>query len=364
MVPLRLGLAWCVLCSPFAVGVLAAAQPPQIGVPETKPPAPTSYAFAFDNARWFNVLEWFSEITQTPLCCPFRPAGTFTFVPARAGRGDRRYTLTEIIDIINEAMARQRFVLVRRQALFSIYANDEPFDPSIGKVVSREELFGGGLAKSEPVRFIYRPGNVEVNALVACVKTRLGPAGQAIPDDEANALVLIDTVANLRAVVAKLDNLAALPGTASVSVWCRYCKASAAAEQCKIAVGTPRRPQPTLGQDLSVFADAANVVHVRALAEKVAMARLVLAAADVPRRSLPPTDEPAVLKVYQVPDQQAEAIADALRALYGSLPGVRVSVVGSAQVAGYAPVSLHRHVEALLDGPAPTAMPPRRLPRG
>jgi hypothetical protein len=352
MVYLRLGLACCLLVSPLAVGALGAAQAPQAGVPDTKPQAPATYRFAFLHTLWSEVLEWLANTTELPVVHSWAPKGFFTFIPEKGPRGDKRYTIGEILDVLNESITASKFIFVRGQTSICIVPGDSVLEyPAVCRTVSRDELVSNGLGKTEQMRFVYRPNNIDVNLLLPTVKKGLGPVGQVFTDKQANRLILIDTAANLRAVVARLESMSGFEGAVSLSVWCRYCKAAVAAEKCRMAVGVPRRPWQAPGHDFGVFADvAANVVHLRGPSEKVAMARAVIAAADVPRGSAPPAGELPVLKTYRVPDQQAEAVADALRELYQRSPGVRVVAVGGATVAVYAPVSVQRHVESLLSG--------------
>jgi hypothetical protein len=55
-----------------------------------------------------------------------KPKGNFTFSPQDP---ERQYTLKEVTDIINEGLASQKLVLIRRQVTFFVCPTDEPVDP-------------------------------------------------------------------------------------------------------------------------------------------------------------------------------------------------------------------------------------------
>jgi beta-lactamase regulating signal transducer with metallopeptidase domain len=87
-----------------------------------------TYAVEIRNKPWKAVIEWFSDISglsfaSESLAIP----GTFTFV----GQKGKLYTLTEIIDILNEGLQQQKHVLLRRPRSFSIISSLERIDPTL-----------------------------------------------------------------------------------------------------------------------------------------------------------------------------------------------------------------------------------------
>ena len=49
-----------------------------------------------------------------------KPTGSVTLQPPK----DRKFTMGEVVDLLNEAMIQQRFILVRRQVSFTIPLDD------------------------------------------------------------------------------------------------------------------------------------------------------------------------------------------------------------------------------------------------
>src|SRR5262249_27429211 len=73
------------------------------------------YKFEMRDKPWRQVIEWFSDQSGLNFVGS-PPAGTFTFV-ARQGQ---TYTLTQIVDILNEALQSQRppYLLIRGSRSF------------------------------------------------------------------------------------------------------------------------------------------------------------------------------------------------------------------------------------------------------
>src|SRR6266568_3248626 len=109
-------------------------QDPPPAKPATEAPKPAASTPAKDakiefemrDKRWVDVLEWLSEKTGLRVITTFKPSGTFTFIPPRPpGQPAPRYNVPEIIDILNEALQDQHYMIIRRQASIGIVPVDE-----------------------------------------------------------------------------------------------------------------------------------------------------------------------------------------------------------------------------------------------
>jgi len=180
------------------------------------PSAPT-FEFQFSTAPWGRVLEWLRDISGLALQTPSRPTGSLSFNPPKGPDGKpKKYTVGEIIDVLNEALVQQNFVIIRRQASIALYPADEPLPPESVRSVTIDEL-DGDLAKSEWVRMTLPLQGIQAEVLAPRVKKLMGPFGQAIPFEDANQLILIDNVANLRKVVNTLRGLGTLQSTLTLT---------------------------------------------------------------------------------------------------------------------------------------------------
>lgn len=91
--------------------------------------------FEMDDKRWTDVFEWLSDQTELPVITTFKPPGTFTFI----GPKGARYTIPEIVAIINQALLRQDMILIRREESFALRAIDPSLvhrRPDPGQLVS------------------------------------------------------------------------------------------------------------------------------------------------------------------------------------------------------------------------------------
>jgi tetratricopeptide (TPR) repeat protein len=196
--------------------------------------------FQFSSTPWSQVLDWLKDTTGLPIISPSRPTGSFTFIPPRGIDGNaRKYTVGEIFDILNDSLEDRNFMIIRRMASIMIVAADEPLPLELVKSVSLEDLQGGGsspggfggfgggggfgsvggfggarsassvseLGNREFVRMNLPIQGMAVDSLAPVVKKLMGPFGSVIPLEEANQLILIDSVRNLRNVLQTLRSV-------------------------------------------------------------------------------------------------------------------------------------------------------------
>src|SRR5437879_1315660 len=116
----------------FAVVVLLAAAGLFAGVPAVYPqererqgepasapaakPAPKlpTVTFQMRDKPWNQVLEWLTDNSGVPVITVDKPVGTFTFIAPRGKTSE--YTIPQVIDILNDALVAQKFLLVRRSS--------------------------------------------------------------------------------------------------------------------------------------------------------------------------------------------------------------------------------------------------------
>jgi hypothetical protein len=159
-------------------------------------------AFEFRQVPWARVFEWLSDRTGLPVLSAQKPTGTFTFVSPQPGK---TYTVPEVVDILNEALLGQHFLLVRRERSFTVVPADERIDPTLVPRVRPEELESRG--RTELVSLVVTLKSSAAEDLAPEVKKLLGPFGDVLVLKTANRLVLQDTAGNLRRVYATLLEL-------------------------------------------------------------------------------------------------------------------------------------------------------------
>ncbi|MBV9124315.1 MAG: hypothetical protein JO112_13230, partial [Planctomycetes bacterium] len=212
--------------------------PPRAEVP-VKTAAPTSekrIAFEMRDKPWANVLEWLSDITGLPVIASAKPTGTFNFIAPKG----KTYTIPEIIDILNEGLIAQKYVLIRRSQSFTLVPADEPIDPAIVPRISVDEL--GQRGNTEIVSMVLPLTSLVAEDFAPEVKKMMGPFGQVTTIASANQLVLQDTVGNLRRILKTVRDVEdSEKGQAeSFSYTCEYIKARDAEQIISKLLGDPR----------------------------------------------------------------------------------------------------------------------------
>lgn len=205
--------AWWVL---FA-GVLFAA------APAAEPAAPNgakTIAFEMRNKPWPDVLEWLAEQSGLEVITSHKPTGTVTFIAPKTKV--RKYTIPQVIDILNEQLMSQKLLLVRRTNSFTILSTAGPVDAALLPRVEVGDLPNRG--ETELVTLVLPLNTLVAEEIVPEVKTMLGipaagPAGgpgapaaaaaapsvaSVVPLARSNQLILQGTVAQLKRVIQNL----------------------------------------------------------------------------------------------------------------------------------------------------------------
>ena len=206
--------------------------------------------FEMRDKPWNQVLEQLADWTGIPviLIKDNKPTGTFTYIAPKSG--PKEYTIPQVIDILNQSLEGQNYLLIRRSASFTIVRSDQKIDPALVPRISIDELKQHGETE-------YASIVLPLKALVAEdevkeVDKMMGPFGTAVAMAEANQLVLQDTVGNLKRVVKTLQDYESMEKGQAVTLTykCRYIKAREAEKILKELLGDPEKlyrmtqPQP------------------------------------------------------------------------------------------------------------------------
>jgi type II secretory pathway component GspD/PulD (secretin) len=160
-------------------------------------------AFEFENKPWSAVFAWLSDETGLPVVTSFKPTGSFTFIPPNG----RKYTISEIIDILNESLLVQKYLLIRRQGSFALLPADEK--PENVPLVRVEDLKDYG--NSELVSVIIPLRMLDAEDVAPEVKKLLGPFGSVVVLKKAGSLLVEDTAGQIRRVLGVLQAVEEAP---------------------------------------------------------------------------------------------------------------------------------------------------------
>jgi type II secretion system protein D len=348
----------------------------------TNPWAVKKYKFTMDGKPWDKVFASLTELTGKVVVSSYKPSGSLTLVtPA-----DGLYSIYDLIDLINEGLLSnentQKYILINRDRSFTLVPASEKIDPVLVDRIPIEDLDKRG--ENELVSTVLTLKALVAEDIAVSVKKIMGPFGDVVAFAEANQLILLDTVKNLKRVRDTIKKLEADESETASSYKhdCKYVKARDAERVLKELLGDPkalltasstdrgtdrrdpfnrdpnqdrRDPFARDGQDrrdtrqpavilpklrmyyISVD-DRLNSVLVTGPANKIAQATKILKDLDVPTRDgqKPYLKGDPELKTFSVPTGNAEALAKVLQEAYKANPSVRITAAGNTSIIVYA----------------------------
>jgi type II secretory pathway component GspD/PulD (secretin) len=160
-------------------------------------------AFEMRGTPWNKVLEWLADQSGLSVATDPKPTGSFTFItPKNRQQG---FTLPEIVDLLNEALTAQRYVLIRRTQSYAIIPSDRPIDAVMLPQIGIEEL--GQHGNTELVQVILPLKSVAAADAAKEVQELLSPFGKVTPLLISNKLLVQETVGNIKRVRATVEDM-------------------------------------------------------------------------------------------------------------------------------------------------------------
>lgn len=161
------------------------------------------YEFEVKNKPWPEVFNWLTKITGVPVTSIDKPTGTFSFIgPGSSTEKPPQYTLSEIRDLINDALMQQKLLLVRRTDDFKVISTENKIDRVGIKIVSSKDV--SGLARTELAILEFQPRNVSARSLEPVIQPLLSRLGEMSIDERRNTLLICDIGGKLKYCVELL----------------------------------------------------------------------------------------------------------------------------------------------------------------
>jgi type II secretory pathway component GspD/PulD (secretin) len=124
-----------------------------------------------------------------------KPTGAVTLTPGK----DKKFTLAEVTDLLNEVLIQNKMLLVRREKTFTIIPADEKPDPSLFLRVVLEGVPDRG--KTELIEVVITlPKEQPVKEYAEEIKKMLGPFGELQTITARNAVLVRDTAGNIQRI--------------------------------------------------------------------------------------------------------------------------------------------------------------------
>lgn len=223
---------------------------PKIDAPKAPPPAAKEsdklISFIMADKPWQAVIDFYRDETGLAFGGPDKPpAGTYNFTPPKDPKTGqpKRYTLTEVTNLINEVLMTKGYILVRGAQTFRLWPADKKIDPLLVRRVSLEEL--KTLAERDMVQIVLDLKNYVASEQLSNITKLMSQFGEAVAmDGNRNALILTDTAGVLRQIVKDFVGDDETGVSADVLEYkCIYVKARDAAAHVRDLIGA-EGPQP------------------------------------------------------------------------------------------------------------------------
>ena len=206
--------------TPVVAGKVDAPPKPDAPV-KADAPAEKTISVNFENTSWQDVLDWYGKETGLILVTTVKPAGNVTIKPGK----ERKFTLGEVTDLLNEAMIPQKFLLIRYTTSFTVWPADEKIDPTRIPPVLPAELPKRG--KTEIVLCTVGPfTTLSAADVMPEIDKMLTPFGKGILLEKANSVQIVDTAGNILRIQKTLDDVEGKERQSdSLTHRCKYKKA-------------------------------------------------------------------------------------------------------------------------------------------
>jgi hypothetical protein len=305
-------------------GALAGPSIPSGDAKATDKPSEKAYSFAFDNKPWDDVIYWFVSTPQVTFECSHIPPGTFTFSPPKG----TKLTIAEIVDAINDALQadppEHRYVLIRGNHTFAFALAGKPIEDDLVRKVAVGKL--SRLGRTEIVRIDVPLQRAVAEELAPKLKTTMSQFGSVVVDEDANQLVLIDNVENLKNAVK------------SIAVLDDYGE-----DRPRAITSRQEAPKP-MKAGTSQKEEQTKTTSAQAPALRPSGRSNNLDPAVEPQLSEPAPAPALLVKSYSFPDGDADEVAAVLKAAYKDTPSVRVVTVGIREVMVTASAADHARI--------------------
>lgn len=165
---------------------------------DEKPAAEKTHTVYFAKAEWKDVLDWYSRLTGLKADPQLMPRGTLTLKPG----ANRKFTVGEITDLLNEALTQQKLLLLTNRKSFVVVSATEKINPKFIPAVELKELLRFGRTVWVEVA-IPLPPELDAEAIGKELEKLTTPLGEIL-HAKGQWVIVRDTVGNIERIRAVL----------------------------------------------------------------------------------------------------------------------------------------------------------------
>ena len=286
--------------------------------------APADLRFNFSAATWPDVLEWFAEQADLSLQLDQIPIGTFSFTDPT-----RSYGISEGLDVINLALMKRGYSLVRRGRMLQVIDlemdNANKLISEIAELVRAEDLEQRG--KTDIVSCVMPLGSLTPDQAREELTQVIGPWGRVIVLDSARQVKVTETAEKLIAIRDLLAS-AAMADTTVVEIILKHRSSDEILEIARPLLGLEPGETSNEGIRISVglYGDR---IYAAGLPGKTGLLEAIIKKADQPLVTTSAEGEKVAsptLQTHPIISADNTSVFDVLQTLLAGTPEARLSI--------------------------------------
>lgn len=281
--------------------------------------------FSFSGTNWQTVLEWFAEQADLALQVDQPPLGSFSFSDP-----SRSYSVSEALDVINLALMKRGYSLVRRGRMLQVIdlelENADKLISEIAELVRPEELEERG--KSDIVSCVFPLGSMTPDSAKEELALMIGPWGRVVVLDSARQVKVTETASKLTAIRDLLKS-AAMADTNVVEIVLEYRAAEELLELARplLDLEPGENANDEIRISVGLFGDR---IFAAGLPGKTGLLTSIIEKADQPLAT-PDAGEGTeiakpVFRTHPVSSSDTATVFDVLQTLLAGTPDARIAI--------------------------------------
>jgi hypothetical protein len=281
--------------------------------------------FNFSGVTWPAVLEWFANEADLALQLDQIPIGSWTFADPT-----RTYSISEALDVINLALLKRGYCLVRRGRMLQVIdleqQNADKLISELAELVRPEQLEERG--RSDIVSCVFPLGSMAADAAKEELALMIGPWGRVIVLDSARQVKVTEAADKLIAIRDLLKK-ASTADTDVVEIVLEHRAADEILELARPLLGLEPGENSSEGIRISVglFGDR---LYAAGLPGKTGLLEKLVEKADQPLASADSDDgtelTKPVFQTHSVRSADSATVFDVLQTLLAGTPDARIAI--------------------------------------
>ena len=282
-------------------------------------------SFNFSGVTWPAVLEWFADEADLALQLDQVPIGSWTFADPT-----RKYSVSEALDVINLALLKRGYCLVRRGRMLQVIdleeQNADKLISELAELVRPEQLEERG--RSDIVSCVFPLGSMTADAAKEELALMIGPWGRVIVLDSARQVKVTEAADKLIAIRDLLKQ-ASTADTDVVEIILEHRAADEILELARPLLELEPGENSTEGIRISVglFGDR---LYAAGLPGKTGLLQKLVEKADQPLTSTESEDgaelTTPVFQTHSVRSADSATVFDVLQTLLAGTPDARIAI--------------------------------------